>query len=39
MIDKIFDHMNEQVEVIYSAYCNEADKSSLEARKTATPLS
>lgn len=39
LIEKIYDHMNEQTEIIYSAYCAEADRSSLEARKTSTPLS
>lgn len=39
MIDKIYDQMNEQVEIIYSAYCSEAERNSLEARKVATPIS
>ena len=30
--------MNEQVEVIYSAYCSESDKNLLEVRKVANPL-
>lgn len=38
LIDKLYDQMNEKVDVIYSAYCCEADKNLMEARKISNPL-